>query len=498
MKHFIILFYAYLLGLFRAVLMSHDKLIQFVFIPGINKLRLFNAKVRAYYEFHKSKNTVPAYKKFLQSKRFNYPSFKGLVPQIGDIPVIDKDNYIKKYSLEERCVKGKIPKTGLVIDESSGSSGMPTNWIRGEKERITNAKFIKFGVKTLFGNEPLFIINAFALGAWATGMNITMSCLLFAKVKSLGPDIDKIKNTLTQFGKLHKYLIMGYPPFLKFFVDNSKIDFNDYNISFIFGGEPMSEGMRDYLFNKGIKQIYSSYGASDLELNISSENPFTISLRRLIRENNEVKRRLIKFSGALPMIFQYNPTDFLIETNEQNEIITTICRQDYVAPKIRYNIYDKGNIMQYKEIVNIINELNLQHKITWSKTDLPVLFHYGRTNMTVSFYGSNISPNDVQESIFKVDKLAKIVNSYYINVDENSDGDKQLIIYLELVKNMSISIDTDNLSILFFDALAETNQDFKKSREMIKDSSKTTLIFCEFNADHFSKNDIKIKARYIN
>mgnify|MGYP001388528130 FL=1 len=145
MKHFIILFYAYVIGLFRAVLMSHDKLIQFVFIPGINKLRLFNANVRAYYEFHKAKNTVPAYKKFLQSKSFNYPNFKGLVPQIGGIPVIDKENYIKKYSLEDRCVKGKIPKTGLVIDESSGSSGMPTNWIRGEKERTTNAKFIKFG-----------------------------------------------------------------------------------------------------------------------------------------------------------------------------------------------------------------------------------------------------------------------------------------------------------------------------------------------------------------
>ena len=31
MKHFIILFYAYLLGLFRAVLMSNDKLIQYTF-----------------------------------------------------------------------------------------------------------------------------------------------------------------------------------------------------------------------------------------------------------------------------------------------------------------------------------------------------------------------------------------------------------------------------------------------------------------------------------
>ena len=51
------------------------------------------------------------------------------------------------------------------------------------------------------------------LGAWATGVNITISCLKFAKVKSVGPEIDKIENTLNQFGSKHKYLIMGYPPF---------------------------------------------------------------------------------------------------------------------------------------------------------------------------------------------------------------------------------------------------------------------------------------------
>ena len=55
--------------------------------------------------------------------------------------------------------------------------------------------------------------------------------------------------------------------------------------------------MRKYLLKKGIKRIYSSYGASDLELNISSENPFTISLRGLINENQELKNRIVKFSA---------------------------------------------------------------------------------------------------------------------------------------------------------------------------------------------------------
>ena len=42
-------------------------------------------------------------------------------------------------------------------------------------------------------------------------------------------------------------------------------------MSFIFGGEGMSESMRRYLLDKGIASVYGSYGASDLELNIAAD-----------------------------------------------------------------------------------------------------------------------------------------------------------------------------------------------------------------------------------
>ena len=185
----------------------------------------------------------------------------------------------------------------------------------------------------------------------------------------------------------------------------------------------MSEGMRKYLLKKGIKRIYSSYGASDLELNISSENPFTISLRGLINENQELKNRLVKFSGALPMIFQYNPSDFLIESNSDDELITTICRDGYVAPKIRYNIKDKGYSLKYNEIKKIIKELNL-NQIIWSKTDLPVLFHFGRSNMTVSFMDLILALTDVQEVIYRLEKLSKNINSFFIETIEDDEGER--------------------------------------------------------------------------
>ena len=327
MRHFIILFYAWLLEIYRKPLMWSNRTIMLLYVPGFNKIRAFNAQARAYLEFTRAKNGVPAYRDFLEKKGFDRPSFTGLTPNIHEIPFTDKENYVKKYSMDERAAGGRIPETNIVIDESSGSSGTATNWARGPKERERNARIIHFGIRNLLGDGPIFVINAFALGPWATGVNVTMSCVRFSKLKSLGPEKTKIENTIKHFGTKERYLIMGYPPFLKMLVDNSDIDWKAHDVTFIFGGESMSEGMRDYLMEKGIKKAYSSLGASDLELNISAENDFTISLRRLLRANPSLQARLLKYPGALPMLFQFNPADFLIESSEAGELRrqTAVC-----------------------------------------------------------------------------------------------------------------------------------------------------------------------------
>ena len=500
MRHLIILIYAWLIEIFRKLLMLSNFTIRLIYIPGINKIRTFNSKARAYSEFIKAKRRVPAYKSFLKAHNFSKPSFSGLLPNIHEIPEIDKENYIKKFSIDARCVGGKIPTKNIIIDESSGSSGTATNWVRGLKERKRNAKMIEFGMRTLVGKEPLFVINAFALGPWATGVNVTMSCVSFSKLKSLGPEKEKIENTLKQFGENHNYVIMGYPPFLKYLVDTSEIEWDNFNIAFIFGGESMSEGMRDYLFQNGIKKAYSSLGASDLELNISAENDFTISLRRLLRSNQSLQSKILKYTGALPMIFQYNPTDFLIESSETGELIVTIGRPDYIAPKIRYNIHDRGHTLSLKDLYSILKSLNISlDKLAKPQTDLPLLLHYGRADMTVSFFGANISPADVNEVIYSLPELSKIVNSYNLSIDEDKEGTKKLIISIEVQKGETTELlDLEKTQATFFENLSKINQDFREVRKMLPNSSLTVLCFEDFGSGSFKENDIRIKAKYIN
>ena len=439
-------------------------------------------------------------KEFLKTHHFSKPSFSGFVPNIHEIPEIDKENYIKKFSINARCVGGEIPTENVIIDESSGSSGTATNWARGLKERKRNAKMIEFGMRTLLGKDPIFVINAFALGPWATGVNVTMSCVPFSKLKSLGPEKEKIENTLKQFGKDHRYVIMGYPPFLKSLVDNSEIDWKEFNITFLFGGESMSEGMRDYLLEKGIKKAYSSLGASDLELNMSAENDFTISLRRLLRSNESLRSKILKHTGALPMIFQYNPTDFLFESSGTGELIITIGRPDYISPKIRYNIHDRGHTLTLNDLYSTLEELNISlDELVKPQTDLPLLLHYGRADMTVSFFGSNIGPTDIQEVIYSLPELSKVVNSYNLAVNEDNEGNKKLVISLEVQKgNSHQQLNFNKIQNDFFENLAKINQDFREARKMLPDNNLTTICFEDFGSGSFKENDIRIKAKYIN
>lgn len=477
--------------------MLSPTLMKLIFIPDIFSLRKYNGIVLGYYQFWKALNKVPAYRNLLDNKNFARPKICNFVPILTDVPFTSKENYVTEYSIEERCINGKIPDKEVIIDESSGSSGKPTNWVRGKIERVNNAKMIQLGIQSLYPNEPLFVINAFALGPWATGVNVTMSCVKFSKLKSLGPDTLKIINTLKQFGSGHHYIIMGYPPFLKSLIESKKIEWREFNITLIFGGESMIEGMRTYLKTLGIKAIYSSYGASDIELNMAFESDFTISLRRLLIKNSRLKSKLIKYDGAMPMIFQYNPTDFLFEENELGELVITICRDGYISPKIRYNIHDIGYSLELKEVYNAMDDLGIDSNLLIRpKTDLPILFHFGRIGNVVSFYGANISPDDVQEAIYMVPNMATLVHSFFIKVNEDETGSKQLEIIFEL--NESITRDVKLIEMYtFFDALASVNQDFREAKRMVKNNSELKITYEMYKSTIFSDADIRIKLKYL-
>ena len=265
-----------------------------------------------------------------------------------------KENYVKKYSIEQRCYGGAIPKAGVVIDESSGSTGMPNNWVRSAAERADVKRILQLNYQLIYRDSGCMLLNCFALGPWATGMNVSMSLVEMGILKSIGPDRLKLENTLTFFGPSYRYLIFGYPPFIRSFVDETRLDLSQYQFDLVVGGEGISEGLRSHL-RQYARTVISSFGASDLEINIAVETELTIALRGLCLKNEILCQQL--FGRATPpMIFQYNALDYTIETNGENELLFTLARHSGAAPKIRYNLRDSGGVFSFSSLSRVLEK----------------------------------------------------------------------------------------------------------------------------------------------
>jgi phenylacetate-CoA ligase len=166
--------------------------------------------LRAHAVYLKAKDHCPAYRAFLDSEGVS----RNGRWKLSDLPITTKENYVKKYSLTDRCYYGKLPPAGVVIDESSGSSGVPNNWVRSAEEREDVKRILQLNYQLIYRDSGCILLNCFALGPWATGMNVSMSLVDVGVLKSIGPDQKKLENSLELFGADYRYLVFGYPPFI--------------------------------------------------------------------------------------------------------------------------------------------------------------------------------------------------------------------------------------------------------------------------------------------
>ena len=108
--------------------------------PGLERYRWLVGQWRAWRTFERARRKVPAYRDYLESRAPGARvRLEGWVPDFSAVPEMDKDSYIKACRIEQLCLDGVIPRRGVLADESSGSSGSPTNWVRCREERDGSA-----------------------------------------------------------------------------------------------------------------------------------------------------------------------------------------------------------------------------------------------------------------------------------------------------------------------------------------------------------------------
>jgi phenylacetate-CoA ligase len=377
---------------------------------------------------------VPAYRSFLHDAGWSDDPDLDTLTRLRRFPVTDKASYINVYSPEERCVHGKIPLYGTAIDESSGSSGMPYNWMRGGRELRHMHRMMSQFARYL-GVDKVITINGFSMGAWATGVNTGEALRANGVVKSTGPDIGKILHTMRFMGPRYHYVITGYPPFLKHVIDEGTAQgfpWSSYWITGIVGGEAISESLRSYLL-RTFDNVFSGYGASDLEMGVGGETPFTVWVRQRAAADSALATSLFGTSDRLPMVFQYNPVDHFIELTDAGELLVTINRRSVLSPRIRYNVHDAGGIMSFNQVCKILGSHGYDpcEGSDRGLMTLPVLYLFGRSEGTLSYMGANVYPEDVEAALYDVEDLAPSLRGFCMDLVEN-ENESRLYLHLEL------------------------------------------------------------------
>ena len=482
---------------------SSGAMYKLLLFPGYERTRWKLGIWRAWRSFYLAYRRVPAYRDYID-KRGGLPELHltpGLFPDLSTIPEMDKASYVKAYPIHQRMKGGKLPRRGVMVDESSGSSGTPTSWVRGPVERQIVSQMMRLSYReSVDRHRPVFILNAFALGAWATGMNVSLSLTPSSIVKSTGPNLDKIVGTMLEFGPGYRYVVMGYPPFLKALADDPRIDWDKYIVDAGYGGEGISEGLRTYLA-KRFKRVVGSYGASDLEVNMAIETELCIALRRAISDDPKLRAALIRSDyGVTPMIFQYNPMAYYVETNAAGELVVTMSRPYHIAPKVRYNIHDRGHVLRFPQLKRILGETSRNDLLTEEalETDLPLLFLYGRSDMSIDYYGANVTPESIREAIYAVEALAPVVNTYRLLSYEDAQANKRMEIAVELAEGAPMPGNAEALGEELFECLAAINGDFLNAwKHTAPPDNMPKLTLHTFGTGPFAGGQRKLKNEYV-
>ncbi len=446
---------------------------------------------------------VPAYRDFVD--RSGWTDDPGLTgtERLLRFPITDKKSYIQRYPTAERCLDGRIPLSGTQMDESSGSSGRPFNWVRGSPELDEmHRQFSQYATYT-FG-ERVVTINAFSMGAWSTGVNTAEAMHRNGLVKSTGPDLEKIVGTLQELGPRYVYVITGYPPFLREvleFGEASGLDWRPYRMYGVVGGEAMSEQLRDRLLRSFVA-VYSAYGASDLDIGVGAETPLSIWVRRRAAENADLRRQLFGDDPRLPMVFQFNPLDHNVESVD-GELVITVSRLSMLSPRIRYNIHDAGGAHSFRYLLAVCRDFGLDpdrvEPPRGRRTiQLPFLFVHGRSDSTVSYMGANIYPEDVEQGLLAEPAIAERLGAFCLELRDIGGGAVRPCVHVEVVRRT----DDDerlvaDLRRCVVERLETNSRDFKAAMAENPTSAEIIIELHDPGTGPFAENTRRIKRRYI-
>lgn len=403
--------------------------------------------------FHAMAERVPAYVDMLKKHKIRAESIT-TIADFQELPLLDKENYLRAYPRSALCWDGAFPEKAWTICATSGSTGEPFYFPHTLAQDAQYACIAEVYLRTNFQihTKRTLYINGFPMGMWIGGVFTYKAISMIAErgnyaLSIINPGLHKeeiIRAVLKLGGEFDQVIIGSYGPFLKDILDDGireGVDWKKYNLGFIFSAEGFSEKFRDYVLAIAGKKddllaTLNHYGTVDLGT-MAYETPLAILARRLALKRSVVYRELFDDSIRLPTLAQYVPSLFYFE--EVSRIL--VCSAASGLPLVRYNLKDVGGVYTHTELahrfenrgVYLTTEL-ASRGLDHTHWNLPFVYVYERDDFSVSFYAFQIYPTTVRRALEQSVLHTKVTGKFSMRVVYDKNKNQQFEVHIELKK----------------------------------------------------------------
>lgn len=459
--------------------------------------------------FQEAAVRVPAYRDFLKKQRIK-PELIRTLADFQQVPPVDKNNYLTKYSLPELSWDGTL-NNSRIISVSSGSSGAPLFWPRGKAQDDEGAWMHEQLYQKIFETDRYssLVVVCFSMGTWIAGSFTTISTLGAidhgAQINLVTPGIDQgdavkaIKNLAKNYQQV---ILAGYPPFIKDVIEQGAregIKWKQHRVRLLLAGEAFGEDWRDYVLELlGKKDPYHDsvniYGTADAAM-MGHETPVSIAARRIIGEDPEMVKTLFN-TDVTPSLLQYYPDRRYIESVDGELVFSARAG----IPLVRYNIHDTGGVYSYSDLLQPIarrfNKVVARHGIATEDWQLPFVYLAGRKDFTVTVYAVNIYPENIKSALVDPKMRSWVTGKFTMATKYYSDMDQYLEINVELADGITAEPAYQKIAHDTMIAnLRKLNAEYNKLHGAIGTKAEPHIHLVQYgDAEHFGRG---VKHRWV-
>jgi phenylacetate-CoA ligase len=408
--------------------------------------------------FRDSAKSISAYQHFLKKTGITSAKIKTIEDFKKQVSPVSKDNYLREYAWEDLCMPHSFAEQSLVLTSTSGSTGkpfyFPRNGLLDAQSSIYHEMFLRSSNLDL--SKSTLVLVCFGMGVWIGGV-ITYEAFKTISERGypltiLTPGVNKkeiyeaMKNVAPKYDQV---ILCGYPPFMKDLIDEGSangINWKKFDLRMIFAAESFSEKFREYIMKKtGMKNPYRStiniYGSADLGT-MAEETPLAILIRRVALKNKKLYTKLFNEATRLPTLAQFIPEFITFEAVDKR----IFCTGDNVLPLVRYEIGDNGGVLQFSEVEKIFSDQGIDLKAEAKKVgiadtiaELPFVYVYERTDLSVKLYGAIIYPEYIKAGLQNATLEKYLTGKFTMFTKNDEKQDEYLEINVELKSGVTES-----------------------------------------------------------